>query len=389
MVLLVLGGLGVAGWQLLHRAPAPGRAGQPPQSVGMATIGTGDLDVVRTGLGTVTPLATVTVQTQINGQLQQIGFTEGQIVHKGDFLFQIDPRPYQVALEQAQGTLAHDQGLLDQAKADFARYQTLTRQDSISKQQVQDQEFLVKQYQGSVITDQGAIDSAKLNLVYCHITSPVDGKVGIRLVDVGNYVQTSNTTGLVVITQLQPMSVQFTLPEDDVTEVQAQMAQGALQTQAYDRADANVIATGTLAATDSQIDSTTGTIKLRALFPNTDLKLFPQAFVNAHLRTQTLHGVVVAPVPAVQTGAPGTFVYLVKPDHTVAVTKVTEGVTQGNFVQITEGLKPGDVVVTDGLDRLRDGARITVAQPGGNAPAAAAPAGEGRRRRSQGGQSQP
>jgi multidrug efflux system membrane fusion protein len=373
IVLLVIGIVGVVGWRVLLR-PTPG-GGRPaaaaPQPVGVATIGTGDITVTLSGLGAVTPLATVTVQTQINGQLQEIAFTEGQMVHKGDFLAQIDPRPYQVALEQAQGTSARDTALLNQAKADYARYQTLNRQDSISHQQVEDQLFLIKQYEGAVITDQAAIDSAKLNLVYCHITSPVDGRIGIRLVDPGNYVQASNTNGLFVITQLQPISVLFTLPEDDVDEVQKQMAAGTLAVTAYDRSDAKLIATGTLATTDNQVDPTTGTVKLRAMFPNTDNALFPQQFVNAHLLLRTLKGVIVAPQAALQTGAPGQFVYLVKPDNTVAVQVVKTGAAQGGMVQILDGLKAGDRVVTDGLDRLRDGARVTVVTPAGQA----APAG--------------
>ena len=387
IVLLILAG--AVAWRFLGGSPAQQSrpAGAAPQAVGLATVGTSDLNVVLTGLGAVTPLATVTVKTQINGQLQQLAFTEGQLVHKGDFMAQIDPRPYQVALEQAQGTLAHDTGLLNQARADNARYQTLNRQDSISRQQVEDQVFLIKQYEGSVTADKGAVDTANLNLIYCHIVSPVDGRVGIRLVDPGNYVQTSDTTGLFVITQLQPMSVLFTLPEDDVAQVQDHMADGTLQVTAYDRSDTTLIATGTLATTDNQIDNTTGTVKLRAMFPNTDYKLFPQQFVNAHLRVQVLKDAVEAPQAAVQQGAPGSFVYLVKPDNTVAVQVVKTGVTDGGKVQIIEGLKPGDKVVTDGVDRLRDGARITVASPPGQAAPAAAPGAPttGRRPRAQSG----
>jgi multidrug efflux system membrane fusion protein len=375
IALIILGGVGYVGWRLFlapHEQAARSR-GAPPQPVGVATIANGNVSVVLTGLGAVTPLATVTVKTQINGQLQQIAFTEGQMVHKGDFLAQIDPRPYQVALEQAQGTLAKDTALLAQARADGARYSTLGRQDSISKQQVEDQVFLIKQYEGNVITDQAAVDSAKLNLVYCHIVSPVDGRVGIRMVDQGNYVQTSDANGLVVITQLQPMSVLFTLPEDDVAELQRQFADHKVTVAAYDRTDTKQIATGTLATLDNAIDPTTGTVKLRALFDNTDNALFPQQFVNARLLLKTLPNVVVAPQAAVQHGAPGDFVYVVEPGGTVHLQVVKLGVTQGGTVQILEGLKPGDTVVTDGLDRLRDGAKVSVTPPAGAAPPGATP----------------
>ncbi len=377
IAILIIGLTGFVAWRLLggpakHAAHPP----VPPQSVGVATIATGDVDVVLTGLGAVTPLATVTVQTQINGVLEYLGFTEGQMVHRGQFLAEIDPRPYQVALEQAEGTFAHDTALLAQAKTDNARYQTLSRQDSIANQTAADQAFLVKQYQAALVTDQGTIDAAKLNLTYCHIVSPTDGRVGIRLVDPGNYVQTSNTTGLFVVTQLQPISVLFTLPEDDIDAVQEQMRHGALAVTAYNRADTKLISTGTLATDDNQIDNTTGTVKLRAMFANTDNALFPQEFVNAHLLLQTLHGVVVAPQAAVQHGAPGDFVYLVRPDSTVAIQKVKLGVAQADHVQILDGLRVGDQVVMDGLDRLRDGSKIKVAgaPPAAGAPAPGAPA---------------
>ncbi len=373
IALIVLLGTGYIAYRLLAghgQAPQASRAG-PPQTVGIATIATGDLNVVLTGLGAVTPLATVTVKTQINGQLQQLAFTEGQIVHKGDFMAQIDPRPYQVALEQASGTLAHDQGLLTQARADNVRYQTLNRQDSISKQTADNQAYVIKQYEGSVLADQGTVDNAKLNLAYCHIVAPVDGRVGIRLVDQGNYVQTSDATGLFVITQLQPMSVVFTLPEDDVDQIQSQMANGALPVTSYDRTNTKLVATGSLATTDNQIDNTTGTIKLRALFPNTDNALFPQQFVNARLLVRTVRGAVVTPQAAVQHGAPGDFVYLVQPDDTVHIQVVKLGVTDSGKVEVTDGLKAGDKVVIDGLDRLKDGAKIAAAPPPGQAPAAA------------------
>jgi multidrug efflux system membrane fusion protein len=357
---VLLAAFGLTSWWLL-KGQKPGQpVVEAPQAVGVATAAVGDIDVVLTGLGAVTPLATVTVRTQINGQLQQIGFTEGQIVHKGDFLAQIDPRPYEVALEKDQGTLAHDQALLDQARADYVRFQALNRQDSISRQQVEDQAYLVKQYQGTVQSDQGTVDNDRLNLTYCRITSPVDGSVGVRLVDPGNYVQTTDTSGLFVVTQLQPISVLFTLPEDDVDQVAAQMASGPLPVQAYDRTNKRLIATGTLATMDNQIDNTTGTVKLRALFANTDNKLFPQAFVNAHLLLRVAKDAVVVPQPAIQTGAPGEFVYLVKPDDSVAVQVVRTGVASSGRVQVLAGLKPGDRVVTDGLDRLRDGAKISV-----------------------------
>ncbi len=364
-------------WRLLSPGGSGGnhaRQATPPQPVGAAKVVTGDMPVMLSGLGTVTPLATITVQTQINGQLMSVGFKEGQIVQKGDFLAQIDPRPYQAALEQAQGTLAHDTGLLHQAQADLVRYRTLVAQRSIALQQATDQAFLVEQEQGSVLADQGTVDNARVNLLYCRIVAPVTGRVGLRLVDPGNYVQTTSTTGLVVLTQLEPISVIFVLPEDDVAAVWQQIRAGrTLSVEAYNRTDATKIATGTLESVDNEVDTTTGTVKLRATFPNTDQALFPNQFVNARLLVRTLSGVTIVPVAAVQHGAPGAFVYQVKPDGSVAVVVVKTGVTDEDKLQVLSGLNAGDTVVVDGADRLRDGAKVRITADQGD-PAATAPA---------------
>jgi multidrug efflux system membrane fusion protein len=365
--LLVLLAAAALAWRVLapSGAPAPapqgGRAAGPPQTVGVATAATGDIRVVLDALGTVTPLANVTVKTQIAGQLQSEGFTEGQLVHKGDFLAQIDPRPYQAALEQDEGQLAHDQALLKQAQADLVRYQTLLKQDSIARQQADDQVYLVQQYQGSIRSDQAQIDTQKLNIAYCRIAAPVDGRVGLRQVDPGNYVQTSDANGIVVITQLQPISVVFPLAEDNLPQVLPRWRDGQkLQVTAYDRANVTQLAIGELATTDNQVDTTTGTWKLRADFPNTDEALFPNQFVNVRLLLQTLHDVTTVPTVAVQRGAAGSYVYVVKADDTVAVQTVKTGTTDGDRVQIVEGLAPGDRVVVDGTDRLRNGLHVTV-----------------------------
>jgi multidrug efflux system membrane fusion protein len=363
VVLLILG------WLVWHYFLSGGggkhQAAQPPQPVGVAKVTTGDMHVVLTGLGTVTPMATITVQTQISGQLMSVGFKEGQLVKQGDFLAQIDPRPYQVSLAQAEGTLAHDLGLLAQAKSDLARYVSLNRQDSIAKQQVADQQFLVQQDEGTVAYDRANVDSSKLNLTYCHIVSPVSGRVGLRLVDPGNYVQTSGSTGLVVVTELQPISVIFVLPEDDIPDIAQQMQAGqTLQVTAYDRANAKLLATGSLITVDNTVDTTTGTVKLRATFPNTDFALFPNQFVNARLMLKTIPQATEVPVAAVQHGAPGTFVYVLKPDNSVGVQVIQTGVTDGDNMEVTSGLKAGDTVVTDGTDRLRDGAKVKVASGG-------------------------
>jgi len=371
ILLAVLIAAGLVAWRVFGPAGhAPKGHAEAAQPVGVAKIGVADMRVIKTGLGTVTPMATITVQTQISGQLMSVGFKEGQIVHQGDLLALIDPRPYEVALQQAEGALAHDTGLLAQARSDLARYIMLAKRNSIATQTVTDQQFLVQQYEGTVQEDQATVASSKLNLVYCHITAPVTGRVGLRLVDPGNYVQTAGATGLVVITQLQPISVIFVLPEDDIPAVAAEMNAGhTLTVEAYDRTDASLIANGTLLTIDNTVDTTTGTVKLRATFPNTDNALFPNQFVNARLLLKTLNQVVQAPTAAVQNGAPGNFVYLVKPNGTVAVQVVKTGITDGDEVQILSGLKPGDTVVVDGADRLKDGAPVKVTADAGNTAA--------------------
>ena len=343
----------------------------PAQSVGVATIGQGDVRVIVNALGTVTPIATVTVQTQINGQLLEVGFTEGQLVKKGDFLAQIDPRPYQLLQAQYEGQLAHDQGLLAQSQIDLTRYQKLTEQNSIARQQYEDQVYIVQQNQGTVKLDQAQIDQQKLNIIYCRIVSPVTGRIGLRLVDPGNYIQTTNTTGMAVVTQMQPITVIFPVPEDDLPEILPQLNAGkALEVYAYDRANVKQLATGRVMALDSQIDTTTGTVKVRAQFDNPDMALFPNQFVNAQLLVKTLHDVATVPTAAIQRGAPGTYVYVVNADNTVSVRPISVGPTDGPLAAVNSGLSVGERVVVDGTDRLRDGTHVVI--PG--APAAANPA---------------
>jgi multidrug efflux system membrane fusion protein len=370
LAVLVAAGLGTAWyWTTHHAAQNAGhgaaRTAQPPaQPVGAVTVGTGDIRVILNQLGTATPLATVTIKTQIAGRLVEVGFKEGQLVKTGDFLAQIDPRPYQVALEQAQGQLAHDQGLLQQAQTDLRRYQTLGHLDSIAQQQVDDQRFLVAQYQGTVQSDQAQVDSAKLNLTYCHIISPIDGQVGLRQVDPGNYVQASDASGLVVITQMQPISVLFSVPEDNLPDIIQQVRSGAtLSVAAYDRSNSRLLATGALSTLDNQIDTTTGTLKLRAIFANPDETLYPNQFVNARLLVSTMKNTVRIPAAAVQRGEPGTFVYVIEANNTVSVRPVKLGPTDEGNVAVLSGLKAGERVVTDGTDRLREGASVTVPAP--------------------------
>ena len=330
----------------------------------------GDISLSLDALGTVTPLATVTVRPQLSGYLTQVAFAEGQMVKQGDFLAQIDPRPYQIALEQAQGQLARDQALLKNAQIDLARYQKLNAQDSIARQQLDTQQSLVLQYQGTIISDQAQVDTAKLDLDYCHITAPVTGRVGLRQVDQGNYVQTGDTNGLVVITQLQPITVIFTIPEDNIPLVQQGLQAGQrLQVTAFDRTGTTELATGELATIDNQIDTTTGTVKLRAHFDNTDNALFPNQFVNVTLHVRTEQALAIVPMAAIQHGSAGAFVYRVKDDKTVTVQPVKIGIVNGDKVEIVSGLKTGDQVVVDGVDQLREGSKVIVSDASKNANA--------------------
>jgi multidrug efflux system membrane fusion protein len=427
-----------------------GGAGGPPPPVMVRTARKGDINVILNGLGTVTPLATVTIRTQISGQLVQINFTEGQMVNKGDVLAVIDQRPYEAALKQAQGQLQQAEAQLQEAQSDLDRYVTLSTQDSISKQQVDAQRALVSQYEGVTKTDQGTVDNAQLNLTYCNITAPVSGRVGLRLVDQGNYVTPGDATGLVILTQVKPITVIFTLPEDNIPALQERVAAGAkLQVDAYDRTHSKKLASGSLTNVDNIVDTTTGTLKLRATFANDDGALFPNQFVNIAMLLNVDEGVTVIPTSAIERGQQGSFVYVVSekgaaphaagaggakswggdgsgakswggdgsgakswsggaaagsgdaaaakptdapaakpaeaagarqwgggsdakpadgataPVYVVNAVNVTLGDTEGERVAVVTGISPGDKVVVDGADRLKDGMTVIVQAPTG------------------------
>jgi multidrug efflux system membrane fusion protein len=357
-------------WFYTHRTPhtadgaGVGRMdpSKRPSSVGTAVVSLGDINVYQTGLGTAVPRNVVTVRTRVDGELVKVLFDEGQMVKSGDLLALIDPRPYQVVLTQARGQLARDAALLKNAQIDHERYKTLLAQDSTSQQQLDTQAALVRQYQGSVEADQGQVDSANLSLAYTRITAPLSGRAGLRQVDAGNIVHASDPNGIVVITQVQPMTVVFAVPETRIAKIVQKMhGNNTVAVEAWDRDNKNRLATGVLAAADNQVDTSTGTVKLRAEFPNADHALFANQFVNARALVDTRNGVATIPSAAVQVGNAGPFVYVVHADKTVRVQAVTTGIADGSMVEIDSGLTVGQTVVVDGLDRLRDGSKVVTA----------------------------
>jgi multidrug efflux system membrane fusion protein len=366
LLILVLSGIGVYSLQQKNSAARPAPAvvrqrGPAVIPVVAAKTKRGSIGVFFTGLGAVTPINTVTVKSRVDGQLMQVHYKEGDMVHEGDLLVEIDPRPFQVQLAQAEGQLVKDQAALENARIDLARYQTLLTQNAVPEQQLATQKATVQQDEGTVKTDQGLIESAKLNILYCHITAPVGGRVGLRLVDAGNIVHASDTAGLLVITQIQPITVIFTIAEDQLPAVLKKMNSGQrLRVDAYDREMKARIAQGRLTTLDNQIDQTTGTVKLRATFDNKDEALFPNQFVNARLLVEEKRGATLAPGAAVQRNSQTTYVYVVKPDSTVTVRPITVGTTEGDWSEITSGLSPGEVVVITGVDKLQEGSKVGV-----------------------------
>jgi multidrug efflux system membrane fusion protein len=337
-----------------------------PVVVSIATRG--DLPVFYNGLGTVTAYNTVTVRSRVDGQIVKINFTEGQMVHEGDSLVEIDPRPFQVQLEQAEGQLAKDQAQLRDVQVDYDRYQQLFKAGVIPKQQVDTQQAQVGQFMGSIKADQATIDNAKLQITYSHVTAPISGRVGLRLVDMGNIIHATDTTGLLVITQLQPIAVIFSLPQDQLSQVIGKLhGPATLPVEAYDRDNTTKVATGRLLTIDNQIDTTTGTYKLKAVFSNEKDTLFPNQFVNVHLLVDTKHNLTIVPATAIARGPQGTYVYLTQKDSRVKIQPVTVTLNSGNSVAIGQGLRAGDTVVIDGQDKLQDGSRIEARTPNGAA----------------------
>ena len=352
--------------------PGAGRGG-PPTTVGVAVAERVDIPVTLEALGTVVPQATVRVRPQVSGVLQQVLYKEGQVVKKGDVLATIDPRQFEMALQQATGQRMRDEAQLDAARVTLQRFQTLLKQDSIARQEVDTQAALVKQLEAAVVISKANEGTARLNLGYTRIVSPISGRVGLRTVDVGNVVGTSDTNGVAVITQLSPIDVEFAIPQDQAASLAQQTGRAAMQARALDRTRSNVLETGSFSSLDNQVDTQTGTVRAKAHFANDKGQLFPSQFVNVQLQLRTIEGAVTVPLAAVRTGTNGDYVFVLKEDRTVQLRTVQRGQSTADKVQILSGLQPGERVVTEGADRLKDGARVTLPGREGAAPADGAP----------------
>ena len=382
LALVLLAGVGYWVWQRPAAEPAK-QAGKPgagrPFPVQAVAVRRGDIDITQSALGTVTARNTVTVKPRVDGQLVKVNFREGEEVRAGEVLAEIDPRPFQAQFDQVSGQLARDTALLANARIDLERYRGLLAKDSIARQQVDVQEAQVRQYEGVVKADQGLVDNAQLQLGFTKVTAPLSGRLGLRQVDVGNMVRTTDAAGLVVITQTQPINVIFTIPADNISPVVSRLRSGdALKVEAFERGGKTKLATGRLLTVDNQIDTTTGTVKLKAEFANADNSLFPNQFVNVRLQVETRKAVLLVPQGVLQRGTKGNFVYGVDKEGVVAVRPVLPGPTAGEVVAIEEGLAEGDQVVTDGLDKLRDGAKVEVTTPGASSKGSESRGGEGK-----------
>jgi multidrug efflux system membrane fusion protein len=391
----VLGGVGILAlvgaflWYRAHQQTATAAAGAAAPTdravpVSVATVTQQDIPIWLEGLGSVTPVATVNVKTLVDGPLVSVNFKEGQLVHKGDLLAQVDPRPFQIALHNAEAALTRDTAQLRDARLNLDRYRTLRTQNLIAQQQLDDQQALVDQYTGTTLADQAAIESAKLNLDYSHIVSPIEGVTGVRLIDVGNIVHAADQTYILVLTQLDPIAVLFTLPEDDLTRVQLQLAKGKIVAEAFSRDGQTKLATGELGLIDNEVNGTTATIRLKAFFPNKERLLWPNEFVKTRLLLSTKMGAITAPATAVQRGPNGAFAYVVAADDTVSVRPLEVDSTQGDTAILLKGLQPGERVVTDGQNQLRPGAKIQAREGKATASPGTASASEGPRPPKQG-----